>query len=68
MQEAVSATDATVKCGDHEMPTLDFLEAIPIHQIGFERRGGEEVKLSTNNPRCYTIWISCFKGSFSRPR
>ena len=24
MQEAVSATDATVKCGDHGMPTLDL--------------------------------------------
>jgi hypothetical protein len=28
MQEAVSATDAIVKCGDHEMPMHDCLEAI----------------------------------------
>jgi hypothetical protein len=67
MQEAVSATDATAKCGDHGMPTLDFLEAIKDNPSPPNRFGGEGVKLSTNNLRCHTIWISCFKGSFSRP-
>jgi hypothetical protein len=59
MQEAVTATDGTVKCDDHEMPMLDFLEAIkynPSHQIGFEPpRWRRRSELSTNNPRCYTI-------------